>query len=79
MLTEVPLVRQPQGVCITMKPPGFLSVQPVGYLLARAAELRSMAVTARTITTAAALVRMAERFEDMAARRLDLPDNDGGA
>jgi hypothetical protein len=50
----------------TMKPPRSLSVQPVGYLLARAAELRSMAMTAHSIT-AAALVRLAERFEDMAA------------
>jgi hypothetical protein len=54
-------------------------VQSVGYLLARAAELRSMARTARAISTAAALIRVAERFEDMAARRLDLPDNDGSA
>lgn len=79
MLTEVPLVRQPQGVRTTMKPPRPLSVQPVGYLLARAAELRSMAMTAHSITAAAALARLAERFEDMAARRLDLPDNDGSA
>jgi hypothetical protein len=50
----------------TMKPPRPLSVQPVGYLLARAAELRSMAMTAHSLT-AAALVRLAERFEDMAA------------
>ena len=34
--------------------------------LARAAELRSMAMTAHSIT-AAALVRLAERFEDIAA------------
>jgi hypothetical protein len=50
----------------TMKPPRALSEQPVGYLVARAAELRSMAMTAHS-TTAAALVRLAERFEDMAA------------
>ena len=50
----------------TMKPQRPLSVQSVGYLLARAAELRSMAMTAHSIT-AAALVRLAERFEDMAA------------
>ena len=56
-----------------------LSAQPVGYLLARAAELRSTARSARNIATAAALVRLAERFEDMVARRLDLPDNDGSA
>jgi hypothetical protein len=62
-----------------MKPPIPLSVQPVGYHLLRAAERRSMAMTARSITTATALVRVAERFEDMAARRLDLPDNDGSA
>jgi hypothetical protein len=62
-----------------MKPPLSLSVQPVGYLLLRAAELRSMAITARTITTATALVRLAERFEDMAAGRLDLPDDDGSS
>jgi hypothetical protein len=62
-----------------MKPPRPLSEQPVGYLLARAAELRSLAMTARTNTTAAALVRLAEWFEDMAARRLDLPDNGGNA
>ena len=55
-----------------MKPPLPLSQQPVGYLLARAAELRSMAMTAHSIT-AAALVRVAERFEDVAARRLKLP------
>jgi hypothetical protein len=62
-----------------MRPPVPPSVQSVGYLLARAAELRSMARTARTISTAAALIRVAERFEDMAARRLNLPDNDGSA
>jgi hypothetical protein len=61
----------------TMKPPRPLSEQPVGYLRARAAELRSMAMTAHSITAAAALARLAERFEDMAARRLDLPENDG--
>jgi hypothetical protein len=59
----------------TMKPPRPLSAQQVGYLLARAAELRSMAITAHSMT-AAALVRVAERFEDMAARRLDLREND---
>jgi hypothetical protein len=63
-----------------MKPPLPLSLQPADYLLARAAdEFRSMAMTARNVTTAAALVRLAERFEDMAARRLELPDNDGNA
>jgi hypothetical protein len=62
-----------------MKPSLPLSVQPVGYLLLRAAELRSMAMTARTTITAAALARLAERFEDMAARRLKLPDNNGSA
>jgi hypothetical protein len=51
----------------TMKPPRPVSVQPVGYLLARAAELRSMAMTAHSMT-AAALVRLAERFEDRATR-----------
>lgn len=51
----------------TMKSPRPLSVQPVGYLLARAAELRSMAMTAHSMT-AAALVRLAERFEDRATR-----------
>jgi hypothetical protein len=51
-----------------MKPSRPLSVQPVGYLLARAAELRSMAMTAHSIT-AAALVHLAARFEYMAARR----------
>jgi hypothetical protein len=61
-----------------MEPQLPLSAQPVGYLLARAAEFRSMAMTARNVTTAAALARLAERFEDMAARRLDLPDNDDG-
>jgi hypothetical protein len=59
----------------TMKPPRPLSVQPISYLLARAAELRSVAMTAHSMT-AAALVRLAERFEDMAAGRLDLPEND---
>ena len=59
----------------TMKPPRPLSVQPVGYLVARAADLRSMAMTAHSIT-ASALVHLPERFEDMAARRLDLPEND---
>jgi hypothetical protein len=54
----------------TMQPPRPLSAQPVGYLRARAAELRSMATTAHSIIAATGLVRLAERFEDMAARRL---------
>jgi hypothetical protein len=63
----------------TMKPPQPLLEQPVDYLLARAVELRSMAMTAHSVTVAAALARVAERFEDMATRRLKLTDNDGSA
>ena len=60
-----------------MKPPIPLSARPVGYLLTRAAEFRSMATTARTTTTAAALTRLAKQFENMTARRLNLPDTNG--
>ena len=56
-----------------------LSAKPVGYLLARAAELRAMAETARDMAVMRALIRLAERFEALAAQRLVLPDNDGSA
>jgi len=56
-----------------------LSARPVGYFLARAAELRAMAETARDMATMTALVRVAERFEALAAQRLALPDDDDAA
>ncbi len=56
-----------------------LSAQPVGYLLAQAAEARAMAMTARSPEAAAAFVHLAERLEAIAAKQLDLPDNAGGA
>lgn len=56
-----------------------LSAQPSGYFLARAAELREMATTARSLDVAAALTRLAKRFEALAAKRLGLPDEEGSA
>jgi len=56
-----------------------LSARPVGYFLARAAELRAMAEMAGVVATAAALVRLAERFEALVAQRLGLPDDPAGA
>jgi hypothetical protein len=78
-LTEMQLPATARRARTTMKPPRPLFEQPVGYLLARAAELRSMALTAHSVAAAVALARVAERFEGMAARRLKLPDNDGSA
>jgi hypothetical protein len=45
------------------------SAQPIGYLLTCAAELRAMATTASHTSTATALIRLAERFEAVAAKR----------
>jgi hypothetical protein len=61
------------------RPKTPLSAQPVGYFLTRAAELRTMAATARDTPTLAALIRLAERFEAIAAKRLGLPDDTGGS
>jgi hypothetical protein len=47
-----------------------LSAQPIGYLLARAAELREMATRAADGAVMASLIRVAERFETLAAERL---------
>jgi hypothetical protein len=60
-----------------MIPPIRLSAQPAGYLLHRAAELRAMASTARIAGTAASLIRLADRFEKIAAARV-LPPTDQG-
>jgi hypothetical protein len=46
-----------------------LSARPADYLLDRTAELRSMALTATTVDVADALIRLAERFERLAAER----------
>ena len=42
-------------------------------MLVRAAEVRAMAMTARDKATFAALISLAERFEALAATRLELP------
>jgi hypothetical protein len=38
-----------------------------------------MATTARSLDVAAALTRLAKRFEALAAKRLGLPDEEGSA
>ncbi len=48
-----------------------LSQRAAGELLAHAAELRSMATTARTADTRAALEALAERFSALAAARVE--------
>jgi len=53
-----------------------LSAQPVGCLLARATEVRAMATAARSLEAATALVRLAERLEALAAKRLAPRDAD---
>ena len=53
-----------------------LSTQPAGYLFARAAEARAMATDARSLETIASLIRLAERFEALAAKRLGLLDEE---
>jgi hypothetical protein len=55
-----------------------LSARPVRYLPARAVELRAMGETARDEATAAALVRLAGRFEAMAQRLRPPNDLAGG-
>ena len=52
-----------------MKPRPPLSSLSVDRLRDRANEMRAMALTARTLRTTEALVRLAERFEKMAAER----------
>jgi hypothetical protein len=51
-----------------------LDSQDGGRLLERAAEMRSMALTARSMATAEALIRLAERFERLASERKTAAD-----
>ena len=61
------------------RPPEPLSAQPASYFLTRAAEFRAMAMAARDMASVAALIRLADRFDALAAKRLDPPDEDGSA
>jgi hypothetical protein len=47
-----------------------LSQRPIGALRARAEELRLMARTATTVGTQIALLTLADRFDDLADRRV---------
>jgi hypothetical protein len=49
-----------------------LSARAAHDLYARARELRSMAATAGDVATIAALIRLAERFEALAAARFEM-------
>ena len=48
---------------------GPLSLRPPHVLRARAVEFRQMAATSRTLGIAAALLRLADRFERLAEQR----------
>jgi hypothetical protein len=52
---------------------GALSSLSPDHLLERAAEIRAMAGTARSLEAATGLIRLAERFEKLAAERRDTP------
>jgi hypothetical protein len=61
-------------VILSMKPRPLLSDLSAEQLFVRAHEYRTMASTARTAVVMASLKRLADHFEEMAARRSDAMD-----
>jgi hypothetical protein len=58
----------PRGYMWRLKGGALSSLEP-DHLLERAAEIRAMAGTARSLGAADGLIRLAERFEKLAAER----------